>query len=95
MDRAVVFAAMTCAAVVIVGFFLPGDISCNADEAAHVPELEGQVALPVRAPAGFADDLVNRALVEMRDLPVIFHFLRNEPDIFLPVLSVSSMLSAM
>ena len=62
-----------------------GDIPGNADQPAHITELEGQVAFAVRAPAGFPDDLVNTALVEVRDLPVIFHFLRDEPDIFLLV----------
>ena len=86
MDRAVVLRRDDMCSSRYRGFFFPGNIACNADEAAHVTQLEGQVALPVRAPAGFADDLVNRALVEMRDLAVIFDFLRNEPDIFLPVL---------
>ena len=95
MERAVFFAVITWAAVVNSRFLLPGDISGNTDKSTHITELERQVALPVRTPAGLADDLVDCTLVEVRDLPVILYFLRNEPDIFLPVLRrVSSMLSA-
>ena len=70
----------------MASIFLPCNIPGNPDQAAHVTQLEGQVALAVRAPAGFPDDLVDGALVEVRDLPVVLDFLRNEPDIFLAVL---------
>src|SRR5208282_2538875 len=42
--------------------------------------------LAVRATAGLADNLIDGALVKMRDLAVIFNLLRNEPDILLAVL---------
>ena len=68
------------------GILLPGNIPGNPDQAAHVAQLEGQVALAVRAPSGFPDDLINCTLVEVRDLPVVFDFLCNEPYVLLAVL---------
>ena len=67
------------------GTFLPGNVSCNTDETPHITQLECEVSLAVRPALGFPDNFINCALVAMRDLAVIFHFLRYEPDIFLTV----------
>ena len=62
------------------------DVAGDPDEAAELPESEGQLTRSARAALGLADDLDDRLTVEVGDLLVLHHFLGDEPDQLHPVL---------
>ncbi len=60
-----------------MGFFLC-DVPCSPYQAANIPELKGEFSLPVSALLRLENNRFNCLPAEVRDFPVLLHFLRNE-----------------
>ena len=58
---------------------LLGHVSRDADETSELPHPEGELALPSGTALGLSEDLPDRVLVEVGDLPVLPDLLSDEP----------------